>query len=103
MSKDKVDLTSVPLDVLEAEIQRRSAENQRKEELLEFLRTAPEGYQHFGTEISFDAEDFIRFLRDNWHLSLMSSVTDFKDIEGWIRRIIFGKTDGTKTVMRAKR
>lgn len=104
MSKDKeIDLKNVPLDVLHAEIERRSADNRRIEELLEFLRTGPDGYQHYGEDIDFDAEDLIRYLRDNWHLSLMSSVTDFKDIEGWLRRLIFGKTDGKKTVMKAKR
>ena len=62
---DETDLKDVPLDVLEAEIQRRSAVNQRKENLLEFLRTSPEGYKHFGEDIDFDAEDLIRFLRDS--------------------------------------
>ena len=90
----------LPDDVLEAEMKRRSAGNMRIEELLEFLRTSPEGYKHYGDDIKFDAEDLIEYLRRNWHQCLLSSAVEFKDIEGWLRRTIFGKTDGTKTTMK---
>jgi hypothetical protein len=90
----------LPDDVLEAEMKRRSAGNQRIEELLEFLRVGPEGYKHYGDDLRFGAEDLIEYLRRNWHQCVVSGVVEFKDIEGWLRRAIFGKTDGTKTTMK---
>jgi hypothetical protein len=95
--------SEIPTDVLEEELKKRSAESQRIEALLEFLRTSPEGYKQFGHDIEFDAEDLIEFLRRNWHQCLLSSAVEFKDVEGWLRRIIFGKTDGTKTTLRLKK
>lgn len=90
--------SAIPTDVLEAELERRSAESKRVEAVLEFLREAPDGYKHYGEDIEFDVEDFIEFLRRNWHQCLLSSAVEFKDVEGWLRRIIFGKIDGTKVV-----
>ena len=95
--------SALPTDVLEAELERRSAESRRVAGVLEFLRTAPEGYKQYGEDIDFDAEDVIEFLRRNWHQCLLASAVEFKDVEGWLRRIIFGKTDGTKATLEAKK
>lgn len=87
----------IPDDVLEAEMQRRSAGNKRIEALLEFFREGPDGYKHYGDDVQFGAEDLIEMLRRNWHMCLLSGAVDFQDVEGWLRRVIFGKTDGKQT------
>ncbi len=83
----------IPDDVLEAEMERRSTGNQRIERLLEFFREPDNGYLQHGEDIEFTGEDFIELLRRNWHMCLMSSLTKFEDIEGWLRRVMFGKDE----------
>lgn len=94
----QTDLTNIPTSILEEELARRSVENQRIESVLECLRTAPEGYKHYGDDVLFNGEDFIDLLRRNWHLCLVSGAVEFNDMEQWLRYVFFEKDDPRASV-----